>query len=242
MTVSRSVRSVVGFAPDPTMPAEIVHHQVDVSIVAIGHDRGRPVRPTHTQLHATKYPDSSARPEIRSGGPLTNLGQPDSRRGDGRGKRRQRATEAAREVDRAEAFGLVMEGYGGPAQPSPTIAQGLNGGLGLARGRVQPVHDLGEPAAQHHPPAARHADLEAGNRAEMPTKPEGPHGAAGRADGNAENHAVLVAASGRGEVKPPFHGGGFSLELASRGADPSFPRAFNLAESDFAAVLLCRSI
>src|SRR6266702_6834834 len=45
---------------------------------------------------------------------------------------RQRATEAAREADRAEAYAwsLRMEGYGGPAQPSPTIAQCLNGGYG----------------------------------------------------------------------------------------------------------------
>jgi hypothetical protein len=45
---------------------------------------------------------------------------------------RMRAAEAAREADRAgaEAWSIRMEGYGGPAQPSPTIAQCLNGGLG----------------------------------------------------------------------------------------------------------------
>src|ERR1700681_2948862 len=45
---------------------------------------------------------------------------------------RQRAKEAAREADRAEAhaWSVQMEGYGGPAQPSPTIGQCLNGGLG----------------------------------------------------------------------------------------------------------------
>jgi hypothetical protein len=44
---------------------------------------------------------------------------------------RQRALEAAREADRAEAhaWSVRMEGYGGPAQPAPTIAQCLNGGL-----------------------------------------------------------------------------------------------------------------
>jgi hypothetical protein len=47
-------RAVVGFAPDPTQPAEIVHHQIDIMIVATGHDRGRPVGPTHTLLHATE--------------------------------------------------------------------------------------------------------------------------------------------------------------------------------------------
>jgi hypothetical protein len=45
---------------------------------------------------------------------------------------RKRAAEAAREADRAEAeaWSIQMEGYGGPAQPSPTIGQCLNGGLG----------------------------------------------------------------------------------------------------------------
>jgi hypothetical protein len=44
---------------------------------------------------------------------------------------RDEATKAAREADRAEAYAwsVQMEGYGGPAQPSPTIAQCLNGGL-----------------------------------------------------------------------------------------------------------------
>jgi hypothetical protein len=37
-----------------------------------------------------------------------------------------------REAHRAEAFAwsVQMEGYGGPAQPFPTIGQCLNGGLG----------------------------------------------------------------------------------------------------------------
>jgi hypothetical protein len=45
---------------------------------------------------------------------------------------REAATKAAREADRAEAhaWSLRMEGYGGPAQPSPTIAQCLHGGYG----------------------------------------------------------------------------------------------------------------
>jgi hypothetical protein len=48
------------------------------------------------------------------------------------GSARQRAKEATREADRAEAhaWSVRMEGFGGPAQPSPTIAQCLNGGLG----------------------------------------------------------------------------------------------------------------
>src|ERR1700687_5837820 len=45
---------------------------------------------------------------------------------------REAAQKAGREADRAEgeAGSIRMEGYGGPAQPSPTIAQCLNGGLG----------------------------------------------------------------------------------------------------------------
>jgi predicted CxxxxCH...CXXCH cytochrome family protein len=45
---------------------------------------------------------------------------------------RKRAIEAVREADRAEAhaWSLRMEGFGGPAQPSPTIAQCLNAGYG----------------------------------------------------------------------------------------------------------------
>jgi hypothetical protein len=45
---------------------------------------------------------------------------------------RKRAVEAARAADRAEAeaWSIRMEGYGGPAQPSPTIGQCINGGLG----------------------------------------------------------------------------------------------------------------
>jgi hypothetical protein len=45
---------------------------------------------------------------------------------------RDAARQAIRAADRAEAEAWLirMEGYGGPAQPSPTIAQCLNGGLG----------------------------------------------------------------------------------------------------------------
>jgi hypothetical protein len=45
---------------------------------------------------------------------------------------REAAKKAARDADRAEAqaWSIQMEGYGGPAQPSPTIRQCLNGRLG----------------------------------------------------------------------------------------------------------------
>jgi hypothetical protein len=45
---------------------------------------------------------------------------------------REAAGKAIRGADRAEAeaWSIQMEGYGGPAQPSPIIAQCLNGGYG----------------------------------------------------------------------------------------------------------------
>jgi len=45
---------------------------------------------------------------------------------------REEAKKAIREADRAEAeaWSVRMEGYGGPAQPSPTLGQCINGGLG----------------------------------------------------------------------------------------------------------------
>jgi ribosomal protein L44E len=45
---------------------------------------------------------------------------------------REEAQKAAREADRAEAhaWSIRTEGYGGPAQPSPTIGQCIHGGLG----------------------------------------------------------------------------------------------------------------
>jgi len=45
---------------------------------------------------------------------------------------REEAIKAVRAADRAEAgaWSIRIEGFGGPAQPSPTIGQCLNGGLG----------------------------------------------------------------------------------------------------------------
>jgi hypothetical protein len=47
-------------------------------------------------------------------------------------KAREEAEKAASAADRTEvhAWSLRMEGYGGPAQPSPTIGQCINGGYG----------------------------------------------------------------------------------------------------------------
>jgi hypothetical protein len=45
---------------------------------------------------------------------------------------REVAKKAGRDADRAEAeaWSVHVEGYGGPAQPSPTIGQCINGGYG----------------------------------------------------------------------------------------------------------------
>jgi hypothetical protein len=45
---------------------------------------------------------------------------------------REAARKAQRDAGRAEAelWSLRMEAFGGPAQPSPTIGQCINGGLG----------------------------------------------------------------------------------------------------------------
>jgi ribosomal protein L44E len=64
--------------------------------------------------------------------PRGKLGRPDHGRGYTRQECSGSAEKAAREADlaEAEARSIRMEGYGGPAQPSPKIAQCLRGGLG----------------------------------------------------------------------------------------------------------------
>jgi hypothetical protein len=66
-------------------------------------------------------------------------------------------------------------GRGGPAQPSSTIGQCLNGGLGWLE---LECHRYKTRAACH----AGYADMEAGSSAEMPVMPKGPLRAAGAHD------------------------------------------------------------
>jgi hypothetical protein len=75
---------------------------------------------------------------------------------------RQRAREAAREADRAEAYAwsVRMEGFGGPAQPSPTIAQCAQRRLRLVRGQVPPLRNERQHSTRCRSPSARHADME----------------------------------------------------------------------------------
>jgi hypothetical protein len=65
------------------------------------------------------------------------------------------AKRAVQEADRAktEAWSIRMEGYGGPAQPSPTIAQCLNGGLGWLEVECNRFKDESEPTARRDPPS-----------------------------------------------------------------------------------------
>jgi len=72
---------------------------------------------------------------------------------------RETAAKALRDADRAEAeaWSIRMEGYGGPAQPSPTIAQCLNGGLSWLevecnRCKTQASLPLGEIRRTHDTP------------------------------------------------------------------------------------------
>jgi hypothetical protein len=65
---------------------------------------------------------------------------------------REEARKAARAAHRAEAeaWSIRMEGYGGPAQPSPTTGQCLNGGYGWLGDRMLPMQDTGKHAIGCH--------------------------------------------------------------------------------------------
>ena len=118
---------------------------------------------------------------------------------------REAAQKALRDADRAEAeaWSIRMEGYGGPAQPAPTIGQCINGGLGWLEvecNRCETRASLrSTPSAGPETP-----DMEAGSLAEMQVMPERSLGAAGphdQADRGARDHALQMGASGRGEVR-----------------------------------------
>jgi hypothetical protein len=75
---------------------------------------------------------------------------------------REDAHKGAREADRAEtyAWSLRMEDYGRARPAVSDKSQCLNGGLGWLEVEVQSLQDPGE-SARRHPPAARHACMEA---------------------------------------------------------------------------------
>ena len=134
-----------------------------------------------------------ARNRARSFGAVGSWGRRSAPRAPGRPPRRLSG----------KAWSVRMEGYGGPAQPSPTIGQMHQRWPGLVRGRVQPLQDPGEPAAGRHPSPARHAAVEARGLAQVPVMPERPPRASGAHDQthrDAESHALQVGASRRGSV------------------------------------------
>src|SRR5712671_1475410 len=114
---------------------------------------------------------------------------------------REAAKRAIREADRAEAeaWSIRMEGFGGPAQPSPTIAQCLNGGLGWLEvecNRCKTRASIPLDAIRR-PRTTPIWKLEA---ALKPVVQEGPIRAAcahDQVDSRARDHAVCLGASGR---------------------------------------------
>src|SRR6201997_3259603 len=105
---------------------------------------------------------------------------------------RDAAAKAIREADRAEAgaWSIRMEGYGGPAQPSPTIGQCLSGGLGWLEvecNRCKTRASLPLDAIR------RPRSTPVWGVTKMPILPKGSLRAAGlhdQADGDAGDHAL----------------------------------------------------
>src|SRR5258705_1249040 len=75
---------------------------------------------------------------------------------------REAAKKAIREADRAEAeaWSVRMEGYGGPAQPSPTIGQCIHGGLGRLGGGLVRCKSPASVPLDSIPPPRRQPILE----------------------------------------------------------------------------------
>src|SRR5260370_16052878 len=68
---------------------------------------------------------------------------------------REAAKQAIRDANRAEAeaWSVRMEGYGGPAHPSPTIGECLNRGVWVAAVGGEPLQNPPGPAPRSIPPA-----------------------------------------------------------------------------------------
>jgi hypothetical protein len=119
---------------------------------------------------------------------------------------REEAQKAAREADHAEAYAwsVQMEGYGGPAQPSPTIAQCLNGGLAwleVACNRCKTRASLPLNAI-HRPGNTPIWKLEAALKCRSCRKGRyAPPGAYDQTNRDTGDHALQVGASGRGTLR-----------------------------------------
>lgn len=115
---------------------------------------------------------------------------------------REEARKAVREVDRAEAeaWSIRMEGYGGPSQPSPTIAQCLNGGMGWLevecyRCKTRASLSLDAIRRPRHTPIWKPCSN--ADRAKGTFRTAHPHD---QADRNAKHHALQMGASDRGAL------------------------------------------
>src|SRR5713226_3813083 len=113
---------------------------------------------------------------------------------------RERAKQAAREADAAECllWSEQMEGFGGPAQPSPTIAQCLNGGYGWLevechRCKTRASLPLDAIRRPRDTPIWK---LEAALMPIMQERPLRAAGAHDQADARARDHALSVGSSG----------------------------------------------
>lgn len=69
---------------------------------------------------------------------------------------------------------LRMEGYGGPVQPSPTIGQCLDGGLGWLEVECNRCKTRASFFTRRDPSLAGHAHLEARSVSQMPLMPARP--------------------------------------------------------------------
>ena len=114
---------------------------------------------------------------------------------------RKRAAEAIREADRAEAeaWSIQMEGYGGPAQPSPTIGQCLHGGYGWLEGECHHCKTRASIPLDAIRRPRNTPDLETCDGAEMPVMQGGeirPSRSHHQAYPRAGDQAVCLGASG----------------------------------------------
>jgi hypothetical protein len=115
---------------------------------------------------------------------------------------REHAKKAIREADAAECllWSEQMEGFGGPAQPSPTIAQCLNGGYGWLEVMCHRCETRASLPLDAIRRPARYADLEAGSGAQMPLLRHPAIRAAGASDPahqGAEDRTLSLGSSRR---------------------------------------------
>jgi hypothetical protein len=117
---------------------------------------------------------------------------------------RERAKQAVRAADRAEgeAWSIRMEGYFGPAQPSPTIAQCLNSGLGWLEVECKRCKTRASLllADIRRPGDTSIWKLEESLKCRSCKK--GRYAPPVQADRDARDHAVPLGASGRGAMTP----------------------------------------